>query len=151
MSNASLLCLLITAFAADGCQSSQKELARVPQMSCFAPESGAVAYGAIDVDSGETGDASGVQFSFVVRGDSLRGFVVDARGEIPPAVPLKDVRFDPATDTVSFWYGDQTRHHFRYHVTCQELAGLARRFVTDRDTGMVRRDTVVRASVVTRP
>ena len=151
MTSRRILCVSVAAIAVVACWSPRQERAAIPQQPCFAPESGAVAYGAIDVDSGETGDASGVQFSCVVRGDSLHGFVRDARGQMPQAVPLREVRFDPATDTVSFWYGDRTRYRYRYHMDCRALSGIARLFVTDRDTGAVRTDTVMRAPLITRP
>ncbi len=54
----------------------------VPPLPCFASDSGRIAYGEILTAPG-TGDHSGVQFSFAVQDGRLRGWVRDARGELP--------------------------------------------------------------------
>jgi hypothetical protein len=144
---------LLAATAIAGCDSAPKTATRAAPISpCFAAESGLVAYGAIRV-SDETHDASGKQFSFRVQGDSLVGWVRDARGEVPAAKPLMEVRFDPRSDTVSFWYASDTttRYIFKYHVRCSELSGLARLFVTATYTGLLKADTVRRATPITKP
>ena len=79
------------------------------------------------------------------------GFVRDARGEIPPEQPLHDVVYDAVTDTLSFWYGSDTRYLFKYRPSCSELVGLARLFVTDTYVGLLRPDTVPRAELITAP
>ena len=137
-----------------GCSSCgsqpQARSATLPHLSCLSPDS-TLAYGTIEVDSGETGDASGIQFTFGVRGDSLEGFVRDARGETPPAVPLKDVRVYAMGDSLSFWYGDRTRYFRRYQFRCDGLSGTARRFVTGSSAGEIAPDTLRRAVPITSP
>jgi hypothetical protein len=123
----------------------------VPRMECLSPDSAPIAYGRIRV-SNVTGDASGVQVAFQVKDDEFLGLVRDARGETPPQVPLQDLRYDSVGDTISFWYGDGgTRFVYKYHMTCEELSGLARLFVTDTDTGLVREQGMARAPRILSP
>jgi hypothetical protein len=136
-----------------GCESASRAIvASVPTAPCFAADSGNVAFGTIRISS-ETHDASGKQFMFRAQRDTLFGWVRDARGQIPPARPLRDIRYDPTSDTVSFWYasGSTTRYIFKYKLGCSELTGIARLFVTDTDSGLVVADTLRRAQPITSP
>ena len=111
-----------------------------------------VAFGAIH-KSPETEDASGVQFAFTRRGDTLAGSVRDARGETPPARPLRDVRYDAVTDSAAFWYdtGGQTRYIYRVKLSCERLTGTALLFVTETFPGSPVVVDLPRAPVITTP
>jgi len=120
--------------------------------ACLSPDSGRIAFGSIEI-APETEDASGVQFSFQVEDGALKGFYRDARGEIPPELPLQDLVLDTATDTLSFWYGSEsgTRYIFRYHFACDQLSGIGRYFVTPTSPGVTSPDTVRRALYISSP
>ena len=139
---------------ASGCQRSAPQPQSEPgaRLPCLNPDSGAIAFGEIAI-SPETEDAAGVQFTFRQDGDSLKGFVRDARGEIPRARPLQEVTLDPLSDTVTFWYasGAGARYIYRYRLTCSELSGVARRFVTATERGVSGIDTVRRATRIDSP
>jgi len=64
-------------------ETQREPLSSASRFPCLSPDSGTIAYGDILVDSVETGDASGLQFTFQMHSDTLRGFVRDASGEIP--------------------------------------------------------------------
>jgi len=132
---------------------ASQSVADSPRFTCLSPDSGRIAFGTISIDTIVTWDASGVQFSLEADGDSLRGFVRVARGEIGPERPLQDVQLDPATDTLTFWYASEggTRYLYRYRFTCDALTGHARLFVTDRYSGLLRSDTSLRAPRITTP
>ena len=111
-----------------------------------------VAFGVIH-KSPETEDASGVQFAFTRVGETLTGSVRDARGETPPPRPLRDVRYDAATDSVAFWYdtGGQTRYIYRVRLSCERLTGTALLFVTESSPGSPVVVDLPRAPVITAP
>jgi hypothetical protein len=128
-------------------------IADSPRFSCLSPDSGRIAFGTISKDTLVTWDASGVQFSLELNGDSLQGFVRVARGETGPERPLHDVRLDPATDSLTFWYASENgaRYLYKYRFTCDALTGHARLFVTDLSAGLLRPDTSFRAPRITTP
>ena len=145
--------LAVLAIGLWSCQSQSVERSgrTLPKLACLSPDSGALAFGRIAVDSAETGDASGVQFTFELHGDSLRGFVRDARGEIPPRAPLKGLQVFSEGDSISFWYGDKTKYFRRYQLRCDSLSGSARFFVTASSNGVTRPSSLARSSPITAP
>jgi hypothetical protein len=78
----------------------------------------------------------------------MRGFVRESRKVIPPVSPVKGLRFFANGDSISFLYGEGTKSIYRYRFRCDELSGTARLFVTDKDTGVVREDTLRRSRPV---
>ena len=139
--------------AALGCSAAQPRAraALTTSLPCLARGASPVAFGTISIDE-ETKDASGVQFSFQYVADSLAGWVRDARGEVPRAKHLRELTFDAAADTVSFWYASNgTRYIFRLRMTCEELSGTSRLFVTERDSGIVVEQTLMRSRPITFP
>jgi hypothetical protein len=123
---------------------------RVP---CLSPDSGTLAYGTIAVDSsGETGDASGIQYTFNLEGDSLRGFVRDATGEIPPRLPLKDVHTFANGDSLSFVFGDEGDQNIhRYRFSCDALTRVIQKPGTPGRPGRTSFDTLRRSVPITAP
>lgn len=105
-----------------------------PAAACFASDSlrrAPIVFGDLE-QSEEDGDWSGVEFSFAVDSGGLRGRFRDARGGLPPAQPLEDLRYDQGRDSLSFWYatGSGTRYYFSLRPGCDSLVGKARLFVT---------------------
>jgi hypothetical protein len=147
------LCSLVVLTSLSCGSRSQGDSAAVPaHLACLSPDSGTIAYGVIQVDTGETGDASGVQFSFKMHGDTLKGFVRNATGETPPALPLQDLRSFAMGDSVSFWFGEEDERDIRrYRFTCEELSGTARPFVTPTDSGPMRVSILQRSPPITSP
>jgi hypothetical protein len=136
-----------------GCRSqTQNESAGSPsRFPCLSPDSGTLAYGDILIDSAETGDASGVQFTFQMH-DTLQGFVRDATGEIPPALPLKDLKSFAMGDSISFWFGDDLNKSIhRYQFRCDQLLGTAQPFVTPQSPGSTYVDTMRRSVPIKKP
>jgi len=84
-------------------------------------------FGKISV-SPETGDASGLEFSFEVFGDSLRGAYRGAAGEVSRPGALQGLRYDQATDSVAFWYttGGRNIYYVRGRITCSAFDGTIR-------------------------
>ena len=68
-----------------------------------------VTYGRIDV-SPVSGDASGVDFTFQVVDKLLRGWVRDARGEVPPPRDLQDLQYDGQTDSLTILVRQRVRY-----------------------------------------
>jgi len=118
----------------------------------MSPDSGTLAYGDMLVDSVETGDVSGVQFTFQMHGDTLRGFVRDASGEIPPRLPLNDLKTFAMGDSISFWFGDEHNKDFRrYQFRCDQLVGTAQPFFTPESPGSTYVDTMRRSIPIESP
>ena len=109
----------------------------MPQVPCFKADSGRVAYG--EVVTSEDGDWSGVQFSFDVKTGRLRGWVVDARGGLPPEKRLDTLIVRAHGDSLYFAYYSDTKTKYSYwvRVSCQSLVGTARLFQTATDSGEV--------------
>ena len=109
----------------------------MPKLPCLKADSGRVAYG--EIVTSEDGDWSGVQFSFDVRTGRLRGWVVDARGGLPPEQRLDTLAVRAHGDSLYFAYYSDTRTKYTYwvRVTCQSLVGTARLFETATDSGEV--------------
>ncbi len=133
--------------------SAARALHPIQRLRCFAPESlsvAPVAFGSFDIDSLQTQDASGTQFTFVVQDGTLRGTVRDARGEIPKHTrPIQSVAFNPRGDSLSFfWTSDGTEYSHQMRVSCDSLWGRARLFVTATYPGQVVERTFLRASPV---
>ena len=109
----------------------------VPAPPCFRSDSGRIAYGnlTISVD----GDWSGVQFSFAVTDGTLHGWVVDARGGLPPERALDTIAVNSRRDSIYFSYhsATNTKYSYRMRVTCAWLQGKARLFQTRTDSGEV--------------
>ena len=109
----------------------------MPKAPCFKADSGRVAYG--EIVTSEDGDWSGVQFSFDVRTGRLRGWVVDARGGLPPEKRLDTLAIRAHGDSLYLAYYSDTRTKYTYwvRVTCQSLVGTARLFETTTDSGEI--------------
>jgi hypothetical protein len=85
-----------------------------------------------------------------MHGDTLQGFVRDATGEIPPALPLKDLKSFALGDSISFWFGDDdNKSIYRYQFRCDQLLGTVQPFVAPQSPGSTYVDTM-RRSVPTR-
>jgi hypothetical protein len=101
-----------------------------PKLPCLSPDSGRVAYGSV-VTSPQDGDQSGVQFSFAIQQGRLKGWVRDARGEMPPEGALDTLAIGTTGDSLFFGYRtDDTWYIYRVRITCRQLTGEARLFVT---------------------
>lgn len=130
-------------------ETSDRSMSRFP---CLSPDSGTIAYGDILIDSAETGDASGVQLTFQMRGDTLRGFVRNATGEIPPLLPLRDLKSYANGDSVGFWFGDSANKDIgRYRFACDQLIGTVQPFVTPQSPGSTYVDTMRRSIAIKGP
>jgi len=123
----------------------------VPPLPCFASDSGRIAYGEILTAPG-TGDHSGVQFSFAVQDGRLRGWVRDARGELPRERALDSLAVTAQGDSLYFSYRSSgTRYTYWVQVSCAGLQGGARLFETNTSPGVVRSFAVERARWIAKP
>jgi|GEM_PF-5542307 len=125
---------------------------RLPK--CFSTDSGVIAFGSIGT-SEQSGDRSGVQFTFKVIDGQLRGWVRDARGGVPPAVALDTIAYDPTVDSLYFAYYSSaariTRYSYWVKPDCRVLQGRSRLFETADDPGQVYSARVVRSTPITEP
>jgi hypothetical protein len=122
-----------------------------PKLPCLDPDSGRVAYGSI-VTSAQDGDQSGVQFSFAIQQGRLRGWVRDARGQTPPEAALDTLTIGTSGDSLFFGYRtDDTWYIYRARITCKELTGQARLFVTAHSLGKLVPITLHRAEWISKP
>lgn len=144
--------LIIVAGLGCGSGSQDQPAKTASRFPCLSPDSGTLAYGDMLVDSAETGDVSGVQFTFQMRGDTLQGFVRDASGEIPPRLPLQGLKTFAMGDSISFWFGDEHNQDIRrYQFRCDQLVGTAQPFVTPQDPGSTYVDTMRRSIPIKSP
>ena len=137
------------AVAAPSRPSGAVPIASLAHLPCFAPDSlraRPLTFGPID-QSEESGDWSGVEFSFTTAGDTIIGQVRDARGGLPPGRPLEELSYDAVTDslTLSYGSGSGTRYIHRLRPNCGQLTGVGRLFVTpENPAGTVVADTFPR-------
>ena len=142
MTRSSIIGMTMLAAAVVLCASAAAP--RTPAQSklppCFAPDSGTLQFGSVKIDLA-TGDASGMMLVFDVKREGLTGGVFDARGDNTPPRPLEDLRFDPATDSLSFWYASDTETKYLYSlkVSCDSLWGTGRLSVTATSPGTLTR------------
>ena len=120
-------------------------------LPCLSPDSGRVAYGSI-VTSPQDGDQSGVQFSFAIQQGRLKGWVRDARGETPPERALDTLTVGRSGDSLFFGYRtNDSWYIYRVRITCKQLTGEARLFVTAHSLGKLVPITLHRAEWISQP
>jgi len=121
------------------------------KLPCLSPDSGRVAYGSI-VTSPQDGDQSGVQFSFAIQEGRLKGWVRDARGQMPPEGALDTLSIGTSSDSLFFGYRtDDTWYIYRVRITCKQMTGEARLFVTAHSLGKLVPITLRRAEWISKP
>jgi hypothetical protein len=144
--------LLVLTAASCGPQAQKPSARSMSGFPCLSPDSGIIAYGDILIDSAETGDASGVQLTFQMRADTLQGFVRNATGEIPPLLPLKDLKSYANGDSIRFWFGDSANKDIsRYRFGCDQLIGTVQPFATSQSPGSTYVDTMRRSVPIKGP
>jgi len=82
-------------------------------------------YGLLGIDREVTGDFYGLEISFQVVADSLRGYVRIGEGPLTGPFALESLDYDTQADSLHSWYTEGGRERFALsmRVTCSGLSG----------------------------
>lgn len=99
-----------------------------PRAVCFSPDSGLLGFGTISRMPPREG-LWGQQFVLGIVGGKLSAYVVEARGNVGPTIPVDTLALTPGRDSIFFSYHSQgNRYSFWLHISCGDLTGMAKLF-----------------------